>query len=288
MSALPERLFERGLLAAALAGGAVSLLIFGFMLVMGLPLFGGGFLPRLLAGAWNPGAQAYGILPMLAGTLGIALASLIFAFPISLGCAAFAAAIAPQRIRRFFRRMVQLMTGIPTVIYGFVGIFLLVPAVRGLAGGGSGLSLLGAALMLALLISPTMILFFGNALDQVPQCYLQAADALGASPAQKLLFVMLPQARTGILSGLILAFGRALGDTMIALMIAGNAAQLPDSLFAAVRTLTAHIALVIAADVESIEFKSIFACGVLLYLISAFLVFALRLIGSNRKGSVRQ
>jgi phosphate transport system permease protein len=176
------------------------------------------------------------------------------------------------------------MTGIPTVVYGFVGIFLLVPIVRGVHGGGSGLCVLSAALMLAVLISPTMILFFSDSLDRVPKSYQDAADALGATPSQKLLLVMLPQAKKGILSGLILAFGRAVGDTMIALMIAGNAVQIPESVFDAARALTAHIALVIAADYESLEFKSIFVCGVVLYLFVALMVSGLhRLSNAGRR-----
>jgi phosphate transport system permease protein len=249
------------------------------MLAMGFPLLSGGLFIDLLTGAWEPGKGAYGIFPMVVGTLSISLLSLAFAFPLSLGCAFFAAGISPSCLNRLFRRLVQLMTGIPTVIYGFVGIFLMVPIVRGLHGSGSGLCILSAALMLAVLISPTMILFFSDSLDRVPSSYQEAADALGATPSQRLLLVMLPCAKKGILNGLVLAFGRAVGDTLVALMIAGNAIQVPESVFDAARTLTAHIALVIAADYESLEFKSIFACGLLLYIFVAVLIAIARLLG---------
>jgi phosphate transport system permease protein len=278
MSGLQEKLFEGGFFLAAVASGAATLLIFGFMLVLGLPLLRSGLFVDLLTGAWNPAVRAYGIFPMVAGTLAISLLSLILAFPVSLGCAGFAAAIGPAWLTRPFRRMVQLMTGIPTVIYGFVGIFLLVPIVRGLYGGGSGLCILSAALMLAVLIAPTMILFFSDSLDRVPKSFRDAADALGATPSQKLRLVMLPYAKEGILSGLMLAFGRAVGDTMVALMIAGNAVQVPESVFDAARALTAHIALVIAADTESLEFKSIFVCGLTLYLFVGMMISGLRLL----------
>lgn len=278
MSELKEKFLESGFFLAAVASTAATLLIFGFMLILGFPLLRSGLFMDLLTGAWAPATGVYGIFPMLAGTLAISLLSLILAFPVSLGCAGFAAAIGPAWLSRPFRRMVQLMTGIPTVIYGFVGIFLLVPIVRGLHGGGSGLCILSAALMLAVLISPTMILFFSDSLDRVPKSFLEAADALGATPSQKLRFVMLPYAKEGILSGLILAFGRAIGDTMVALMIAGNAVQVPESMFDAARALTAHIALVIAADTESLEFKSIFVCGLVLYLFVGLLISGLRLL----------
>lgn len=278
MSELKEKFLESGFFLAAVASTAATLLIFGFMLILGFPLLRSGLFMDLLTGAWAPATGVYGIFPMLAGTLAISLLSLILAFPVSLGCAGFAAAIGPAWLSRPFRRMVQLMTGIPTVIYGFVGIFLLVPIVRGLHGGGSGLCILSAALMLAVLISPTMILFFSDSLDRVPKSFLEAADALGATPSQKLRLVMLPYAKEGILSGLILAFGRAIGDTMVALMIAGNAVQVPESMFDAARALTAHIALVIAADTESLEFKSIFVCGLVLYLFVGLLISGLRLL----------
>jgi len=280
MSGLRERILESGFFLAAVASTAATLLIFGFMLVLGFPLLRSGLFVDLLTGAWAPAAGAYGIFPMVAGTLAISLLSLILAFPVSLGCAGFAAAIGPVWLSRPFRRMVQLMTGIPTVIYGFVGIFLLVPIVRGLHGGGSGLCVFSAALVLAVLISPTMVLFFSDSLDRVPKSYLDAADALGATPSQKLRLVMLPYAKEGILSGLILAFGRAVGDTMVALMIAGNAVQVPESVFDAARALTAHIALVIAADTESLEFKSIFVCGLVLYLFVGLMISGLRLLSA--------
>ena len=278
MSELKQKFLESGFFLAAVASTAATLLIFGFMLILGFPLLRSGLFMDLLTGAWAPATGVYGIFPMLAGTLAISLLSLILAFPVSLGCAGFAAAIGPAWLSRPFRRMVQLMTGIPTVIYGFVGIFLLVPIVRGLHGGGSGLCILSAALMLAVLISPTMILFFSDSLDRVPKSFLEAADALGATPSQKLRLVMLPYAKEGILSGLILAFGRAIGDTMVALMIAGNAVQVPESMFDAARALTAHIALVIAADTESLEFKSIFVCGLVLYLFVGLMISGLRLL----------
>lgn len=157
------------------------------------------------------------------------------------------------------------MTAIPTVIYGFVGIFLLVPIVRQLFSHGSGMSILSASIMLGILISPTMILLFSQSFSRVPKHFLNAADALGASPFQKLCYIIIPHAWPGILTGLILAFGRAMGDTLIALMISGNAVMLPSSILDSARTLTAHVALIIAADFDSIEFKTIFICGSVLY-----------------------
>jgi phosphate transport system permease protein len=212
--------------------------------------------------------------------------SLVVAFPLSLGCSFLIATIAPKAMSRGFRRLIELMTGIPTVIYGFVGIFLLVPIIRELFQQGSGLCILTASLVLGLMISPTMTLFFCDSFDRIPRSYLDAAEALGASPTQKLLYVMLPAAKAGMLNGVILALGRAVGDTLIALMLAGNAIRVPESVLEPARTLTAHIALVIAADYESPEFRSIFACGIVLYLATMAVTFAVRYLGraEDRRG----
>jgi len=276
MSKNKTRLLEKGFLFSAILSGGIVAVILGFMLVMGMPLLRDRQVIDLLFGRWDPSIGSYGIFPMMIGTLVISLLALIFAGTISLGCAFFASVLAPYWIKRLFRKAIQIMTGIPTVIYGFVGIFLLVPIVREFTPSTSGLCILSASLMLSVLISPTLILFFTDGLDAVPKSYLDAADALGATPVQKLIFVMLPQAKAGFLSGILLALGRAVGDTMVALMLAGNAAQIPESLWDAARTLTAHIALVIAADYESLEFKSIFACGLVLYAIVALMVVGLR------------
>jgi phosphate transport system permease protein len=207
----------------------------------------------------------------------------VFAFPLSLGCSFLIGVIGPKPVQKVFRRLIELMTGIPTVIYSFVAIFLLVPIVRELFQRGSGMCVLTASLVLAILVSPTMTLFFCDSFDRVPGSYLSAADALGASKVQKLAYVMIPSARKGMLNGIILALGRAIGDTLVSLMLAGNSIQTPGSFLDPARTLTAHIALVIAADYESPEFKSIFACGVVLYLITMALTFLVRYVGRSEE-----
>lgn len=136
--------------------------------------------------------------------------------------------------------------------------------------------ILSASLMLSLLIAPTMILFFSQSLESVPRSYMNAADALGATQYQKLVYVMLPHAWSGIMTGLVLSFGRAMGDTMIALMIGGNSVMLPVSVLDSARTLTAHISLIIAADFDSLEFKILFVCGSVLYLLTACAILAAR------------
>jgi phosphate transport system permease protein len=132
--------------------------------------------------------------------------------------------------------------------------------------------------MLGLLISPTMILFFSQSFARVPKTFINAVDALGGTPFQKLFYVIFPHAWPGIITGLVLAFGRAMGDTLVALMLSGNSVMLPSSILDSARTLTAHIAMVIASDFDSIEFKTIFVCGIVLYFMTFLGVFAARLL----------
>lgn len=282
MKKLHELVAERLLCLSALASSAITLAILVFLVVMGLPLIrSGGVLP-LLYSPWAPFQGSFGIFPMIVGTCAISLASLLLAFPLSLGCSFLIAAVAPSSVSRGFRRLIELMTGIPTVVYGFVGIFLLVPIVRELFQSGSGMSILTAALVLGIMITPTMTLFFCDSFDRIPKSYLDAAAALGASRIQQLLHVMLPLAKKGMLGGVLLALGRAVGDTLIALMLAGNAVQVPTSALEPARTLTAHIALVMAADYESPEFRSIFTCGIVLYLFTLTVTFVVRAVGSAK------
>ena len=255
--------------------------IFGFMVFLGRPLFTADFFNLFLGSVWAPDQCLFGIFPFICGTLAIVILSLLIAFPLSLGNAILINQLLPQLPAKCLYRLVKLMTGIPTVIYGFVGISLLVPLLREWSASGSGMSLLSAALLLALLISPTMILVFVESFAAIPQSYLNAVAALGGNVRHKLINILLPGAKNGIMTGLLLAAGRALGDTMIALMVAGNAAAMPESLFDSVRTLTAHIALVMAADFDSIEFRTIFVCGVILYLGSLALTLTLRFFNRN-------
>lgn len=256
---------------------AVTLCVLGFMVSLSLPVLKSGMFWKILTDSWSPDHGRFGILAMIAGTFYISSLSLVLSFPISLGCAFFMQITHKGAAGRLLKKFVQFMTAIPTVIYGFIGVFLLVPLVREIFSQGSGMSILTAAIMLGLLISPTMILFFSSSFERVPNVYTDAVDCLGATPFQKLFYVILPQARLGVLTGLILAFGRAMGDTLVALMLSGNSVMMPTSVLDSTRTLTAHIAMIIAADFDSIEFKTIFISGAVLYLMTGFGIILARI-----------
>ena len=262
---------------------AVTLCVLGFMVSLSLPVLKSGMLWKILTDSWSPDHGRFGIFAMVAGTFYIASLSIVIGLPVSLGCAFFMQITHKGRAGRLLKKLVQFMTAIPTVIYGFVGVFLLVPFVRDLFSHGSGMSILSAAVMLGLLISPTMILFFSASFEQVPKIYTDAVDGLGATPFQKLFYVILPQAWPGVLTGLILGFGRAMGDTLVALMLSGNSVMMPASVLDPARTLTAHIAMIIAADFDSIEFKTIFVSGAVLYLMTGLGILLARMSGQRIK-----
>lgn len=268
---------------AALLSALVPLGVFGFMILLSMPVLESGMLWKILTDPWSPDHGQFGILSMMVGTCYIALLSLSMSFPLSLGCSFFIQITHRNGPGRLLKKTVQMMTAIPTVIYGFVGIFLLVPFVRSLFSYGSGMSILSASIMLALLISPTMILFFSQSFARVPKSFIDAVDALGGMPFQKLFYVILPHAWPGIVTGVVLAFGRAMGDTLVALMLSGNSVMLPSSILDSARTLTAHIAMIIASDFDSMEFKTIFVCGGVLYLMTCLGVFAARLSERSKK-----
>lgn len=263
---------------AAFGSGLLTIAVFLLMLYLGWPLLSGGQLFHLIAEEWSPDRGLYGVLPMVIGSIAIALLALCFSLPISLGTSFVAATLAPRPLRRCLLVTVRFMAGIPTVVYGFVAVFLLVPFMREHLTGGSGLNILTASMILALLIAPTMIVFFVGGLGSVEKSFCLAVDGLGGTKVQKLFYLQLPQAWPAMVAGVVMGLGRAMGDTLISLMLAGNSIAIPHTAIDSGRTLTAHIALVIAADFSSMEFKSIFAAGMILYVFSSVTVVLLRLL----------
>lgn len=269
------QLFRWAAVGSALLTAAIFILLYS----LARPLFEHGDLYTLISSPWNPQAGLYGIYPMVMTSLSCAFLGVLISTPLSFGCALFITLFGPHKLRGALLYLVRLMSSIPTVVYAFTALFLLVPLMREQLGG-SGLNITTTSLLLALLIAPTLIVFFVDSLQRVPLPHVQAATALGASRSQRLWYVLLPAAWPGLLNALLLGLGRAMGDTLISLMLAGNAVHVPTAVTDSARTLTAHIALVIAADFASMEFRSLFACAVVLYLFSALLVIAVRWSGS--------
>jgi len=263
---------ERGVLALLAGAGAVGALclagILGFLIWFSLPLLEPGQLAAVLSWTWQPTSGLYGILPMAVGSLLLGSSALALAYPVGLGLALFVNGLGPDRAARPLSALVRLMTGVPTVVYGLASAFLLVPLVRAGFAGSSGFSWLSAALVLALLVLPTIVLLLDSQLRLVLPGLGLTAAALGLSRAQTLVRLALPLCGPGLKSAAVLGFGRAVGDTLIPLMLSGNAAQLPHSPLDSLRALTAHIGLVLATDSQSTAYGSLFACGLLLFCVS--------------------
>ncbi len=261
-----DKWIERGLLAATAVSGVAIAAILVLLIAFCLPLLTSQGLATVFSRQWQPFSGQFGVLPMCAGSLALASLALALALPLALGICILLQGLAPGTVARFLLALVHFMTSIPTVVYGFVSVFLMVPRLREWFAAGTGFSLLASLLTLSLLILPTIVLILQSRLAQLDPNLRLSSEAMGFTPVQQMRWVLLPAASRGLVAAAVLGFGRAVGDTLISLMLAGNAAQFPDSLFASIRTLTAHIGLVLATDSQSMAYQSVFAAGLLLFL----------------------
>ncbi|MBN1443030.1 MAG: ABC transporter permease subunit [Planctomycetes bacterium] len=271
---------EGSLLLAALASACAVLLILAFLVYFSLPLFRPGAIAGILSGRWQPVGGEFGILPMLAGSLLIASLALAIAFPLALGVCAFVQGLGPPALARPVLAAVHFMTSIPTIVYSFVSVILLVPALRSAFAGRGGFSILTASLVLSVLILPTIVLLVHASWSGLGPSVRMTCAALGLSRTQEIFRVLVPVSSRSLVVAAILALGRALGDTMVSLLLAGNSPQWPSSILDSARTLTAHIAMVLAVDSQSPAYLSIFSSGLILLLVTASLTLAVRWIQS--------
>ncbi len=275
----PEKYAEALLLASALAAVAGVAAILGFLVLFSLPLAAEGRLAALFSWQWRPFRGEFGILPMAVGSLGLGVSAMLLAFPAGVGICCFAHGLGPRALARRVLGLARFMAGVPTVVYGFVSALLLVPLIRRVFAAGTGFSWLAAAATLALLVLPTVVLLLDAQMSQIEPRLRLTAAALGFTRPQALLFLVLPACSRSLAAAGVLGLGRAMGDTLLPLMLAGNSPQAPHSLLDSLRTLTAHIALVVATDSTSPAYGSLFAAGLLLFAFSLGLNLALRRLG---------
>lgn len=195
----------------------------------------------LLGTKWKPLNNIFGIFPMIIGSLYVTAIAIAIGVPIGVLCAVFMAKYCPKKLYRFIKPAIDLLAGIPSVVYGFFGLVVIVPAVRQIFGGGK--SVFTAAILLAIMILPTVISISEASLRAVPQSYYEGALALGATKERSIFGVSLPSAKSGVSAGIILGIGRAIGETTAIVMIAGNQPIIPESIFSGVKTLTTNIIL---------------------------------------------
>lgn len=269
-------------LAAALSILAVGLICV-FLFANGVPAMVEIGIPDFLLGTtWRPANDIYGIFPMIIGSIYVTAGALIFGVPAGLLTAIFLSRFASAKVAAFLKPGVELLAGIPSVVYGFFGLMIIVPFIR-LNAPGNGLSLLAASILLGIMILPTVITVAKNALDAVPQSYYEGALALGATHERSVLRVLVPAAISGIMAGVVLGIGRAIGETMAVVMVAGNQPIIPASIFDGVRTMTANIVLEMgyAADLHR---GALIATGVVLFV---FILLISALFNAMKKRSER-
>ena len=273
-----ELLVEKGLAVISSISAAVIILMFVFIVAEAIPTFSNqGFFNFAFGINWKPDLNQYGVFPMVIGSILVTLIALIIAIPLSVSCAIFLEEIAPGNVRELFRPVIQTLAGIPSVVYGFFGLTFLIPIIRQ-CFGGSGFSIIAAAIILAIMILPTIISISQDSIRSVPQSYKEASLGLGANEMQTIKNIILPAALPGIFTAIILGFSRAIGETLAVLMVVGNVAIIPDSIFDPARTLTSNIALEMSYA-SGMHYHALFATSIILLL----LVMALLLMSNKIK-----
>ncbi len=262
-----EELIRRGLMFVAFSSVFILALIIGFVFKKGFPIiFQNGVGEFLFGTKWLPtkGIGNFGIFPMIIGTIEVTFGALLIGVPLSLLTAIYLSEFAAPRVRRFLKPLIELLAAIPSVVFGFLGLVLIVPLIRENLGG-TGFSVLASSIMLGIMILPTVISISFDALRAVPQSYREGALALGATPWQMVTRVVVPAARSGIVTAVILGMGRAMGETMAVIMVAGNAVVIPTSPLHPCRTLTSNIALEMSYASGAHQ-EALFGTGVVLFL----------------------
>ncbi len=256
---------------------AAVILICIFLFANGIPAIKEiGIFKFLFGTTWRPANNLYGIFPMIIGSLYVTAGALFIGVPIGILTAVFMAYFCPKFIYKPMKSAIHLMAGIPSVVYGFFGLVVLVPFVRE-TFGGRGMSVLTASVLLGLMILPTIISISETSIRAVPKSYYEGAIALGASHERSVFFTILPAAKSGIFSSVVLGIGRAIGETMAVMMVAGNQPAIPDSLTSGVRTLTTNIVLEMGYSTD-LHREALIATAVVLFVFILMINLSLSLI----------
>ncbi|AXK48431.1 phosphate ABC transporter permease [Aliarcobacter trophiarum LMG 25534] len=275
-------LFNFGLVISIFITSSLVLFILFFLIYFSFPLLTSGNFLQFFAFEWIEQKSLYGLMPMILGTIYISILATLIATIMSFSFASLMAFFIPKNISNILNKFMLFISGVPTVLYAFIAIFLLVPWLNDILDG-QGFSILTASFVLSFVVLPTMTIILFNTFNSTSKKTILAAKSLGATNEDIFFDLILKTSKKGIISAIILGFARAVGDTMIALMIAGNSLQIPNSILDSARTLTSHIALINASDYESTAFKAIFLCGLLLLVFSFLTVVSLKLINKEAR-----
>jgi len=269
------------------------LLIFLFLLREGVPTFFEVPLDNLFGTRWYPTFGLFGTLPLILGSLLVTITAIVIALPLGVATAVFVREVAPHWAREILKPMIEVLAGIPSVVLGFFGMTLVAPLVRDALGAPTGLTAFTGALILAYMALPTIISVAEDALDAVPKSYRDAGLAMGATQWQTIWRVVVPAARSGILTAVMLGMGRAIGETMAVMMVTGNAARMPlslDSFFRPIRTMTATIAAEMGEVAQgSTHYHALFGIGIVLFVVTFIinLAAASTMFQKRRRGGLR-
>ena len=272
-----ERVIQLVLFISAIIAVLGVILISYFIISEGYPVIRKvGLLDFLSGNRWAPTQGVYGIYPMIVGSLLVTAGALVLGVPIGIGCAIFLAELAKPRIAGILRPGIELLAGIPSVIYGLYGLAVIVPFIRKVFNN-QGFSVLAGSIVLAVIILPTIINVSESAIRSVPRDYKEASLSLGSSHWQSIKNVIVPAARSGITAAVILGMGRAIGETMAVIMIVGNSPLVPESILSPVRTLTGNIGIEMGYAGGEHQ-KALFATGIVLFVFIMLLNIAAHLI----------
>jgi phosphate transport system permease protein len=268
-------------------------LIFLFLLQEGVPAFLEIPLDNLLSTRWYPTFDLFGTFPLILGSALITITAIAIALPLGVATAVFVREVAPPWAREILKPMIEVLAGIPSVVLGFFGMTLLAPVVREVFGAPTGLTAFTGALLLAYMSLPTIVSVAEDALDAVPKSLRDAGLAMGATQWQTIWRVVVPAARSGIVTAVMLGMGRAIGETMAVMMVTGNAARMPitlNSLFRPARTMTATIAAEMGEVAQgSVHYHALFGIGLILFVITFAinLAAAVTIFQKRRQGGLR-
>ncbi|CUM89965.1 Phosphate transport system permease protein pstC [Blautia hydrogenotrophica] len=279
-----NQLKERGMKIVFLIAACTSVLAVAFICIFlfanGIPAIGKiGVADFLLGETWRPSNDIYGILPMILGSIYVTAGAIILGVPIALLTSVFLTYYCPKRMYPVLQSAVSLMAGVPSVVYGFFGLVMIVPTMQQITGR-DGSNMLTASILLAIMILPTIVGVTESAIRSVPGSYYEGSLALGATHERSVFCAILPAAKSGLIAGVVLGIGRAIGETMAVIMVAGNQARMPAGLLRGIRTLTSNIVLEMgyAADLHR---EALIATGVVLFVFILIINLAVSLL--NRR-----
>lgn len=284
MKKYKEQVMHAVFFIAACASVLAVALICLFLFVNGIPAMKEiGIFKFLLGTMWKPGNNIYGIFPMIMGSIYVTAGAILIGVPIGILTSVFMASYCPKKVYRFLKSAIDLLAGIPSVVYGFFGLMMLVPLIRDLFHKGNGSSILSASILLGIMILPTIIGVTESAIRAVPSNYYEGSLALGATKERSLFFVVLPAAKSGLIAGVVLGIGRAIGETMAVVMVAGNQARMPAGILRGVRTMTSNIVLEMgyAADLHR---EALIATGVVLFVFILIINFCVARLNKGESG----